>query len=155
MVLRGASGPRGLLGGVLDRGFGDDPVMRRRGVGGGIRAALEAMEGIGDTGAGAGAGAPLLREGVRPRDAGTSGGPEAGQEGEKAAKIARLEEEVAKLRNENRRWQEVRCPACVPPPGHAGLADSIPLRCFSSLAFWRAMLLSTERQGPLLSFCRA
>ena len=91
VVLKGAHCPRGRLGGVFSRGPGAPGV--------GIRAALEALEGSAD--------------GVQSRSGG--GGPMAGKAAsceemggeERVAKVARLEEEIERLRSENLRWQQV------------------------------------------------
>lgn len=71
---------------------------------GGIRAALEALQG---RGAG-------REEGVVP-GSGVEGGEhdrerEGGMETERAERVAKLEIEIERLRDENRRWQEVSQP---------------------------------------------
>eukprot|EP00903_Cladosiphon_okamuranus_P009951 g9442.t1 len=96
VVLKSAPCPRGRLGGVFSRG----PDAPAAASGLGVRAALEALEGWVD-GSQSGTSGSMTKKATR----GEEGGEGRGEE--RAAKVARLEEEIGRLRSENLRWQQV------------------------------------------------
>lgn len=91
-------------------------VSKRRSERGGVRAVLEALERFGGTGSDPGFDGDMV--GVQKRGLGEAGEEAEGEEEEeegrertRAEKVRKLEEEVAMLRDENRRWQKVRAHA--------------------------------------------
>ncbi|CAB1098158.1 unnamed protein product [Ectocarpus sp. CCAP 1310/34] len=92
VVLKGAHCPRGRLSGAISGGTGGSASTI------GVRAALDAIQGRGlGMQSSRGGGGAATCEGRR----------EEREEGERAAKVAKLEGEIERLRSENLRWQQV------------------------------------------------